>query len=71
MVYKKPCISQQLISANLSIQEGFIAHVLIEMIDPSELFLVEMNVWVIHRVGFFLVQNITKTYQENVWVGLF
>lgn len=47
MDYKKPCISQQLISANISVQEGFIAHVLTEMIDPSKIFLVEANVWVI------------------------
>lgn len=37
MDYKKQCISQQLISANSLIPEGFIVHVLIEMIDPSKL----------------------------------
>lgn len=46
MGYKKQCISGQLISSNSSIPEGFIVHVLIEMIDPSELFLEEIHVWV-------------------------
>lgn len=44
MGYKKQCISGQLISTNSSIPEGFIVHVLIEMIDPSDFFLVEIHV---------------------------
>lgn len=51
MDYKKQCISHQLISANSLIPEGFIVHVLIEMIDPSEL--LWKNVLVIPRVACF------------------
>lgn len=42
MDYREQCISQQLISANSSLQ-SFITHVLIDMIDSSELFLVEIS----------------------------
>lgn len=40
----------------------FIAHVLIEMIEPSELFLVEVNVWVIQSWVFF-----SKYYKYVGW----
>ena len=55
-----------MISTNSSVPEGFIAHVLIEMIDPLKLFLVNINVLVIHGVEFwwffFFLQSITKSF---------
>ena len=62
MGYKKQCISQQMISTNSSVPEGFIAHVLIEMIDPLKLFLVNINVLVIHGVEFWGFFFFTKYY---------
>lgn len=50
MDYEKQCISQQMISTDSSVPEGFIAHVLIEMIDLLKIFLVDINVSVIHGV---------------------
>lgn len=68
MNYKKQHISQQLIFANLSVQEGFMANDLIQLIDRFQTFPCRSKC-LSYLQRFFFKQDITKCCEESVWVA--
>lgn len=68
MYYKKQHISQQLIFANLSVQEGFMASDLIQLIDRFQTFPCRSKC-LSYLQRFFFKQDITKCCEESVWVA--